>query len=392
MNEEVAKTINKEVKDSSIKSKGSSTEKSRMEVYMKITAISTSIIVLAIASLLLYSIRGVVIAFALAFLAAYILGPAVRFFERRRVNRVLVVSILYVLFVATVVISVVVLLPMIWGELMELQAGIQSSLSNPEFGKNISTKLDAIQDRLKGAFPVLENVDIRAQLDVDKAISGAASWILDSIGQLMTAITTFSGRIIWLIVLMILIPFISFFLLKDGETIKQATMKMIPSKYSEISLEVLQKIDRQRGRYIRGRIAESIILSVITIIGLRILGIKYYLVIGGIAGFANLIPYIGPVGISIPAAILAGYQYGMFHMILTIIFLVVLQIIDNAILVPLVVGKSVDLHPIVTIFVVFVGAQLLGLLGMIAAVPLTSIFIAIFQALQKEFNGHSTPA
>ena len=385
MDEEAVKVIDKEAE-------GLTAENRRLEIYMQITAIATSIIVLAIASLLLYFIRGVVIVFALSFLAAYILGPAVRFFERRRVNRVLIVSVFYVLFVGAVVVGVVLLLPMLWGELKDLQTSIQNSLSNPEFGKSISAKLAAIQNRLSSAFPALENVDIGAQLNIDEGISGAASWILNRIGRLVEAITAYSGKLIWLIIAVILIPFITFFLLKDGESIKQAAMKVIPSKYSETSIEALQKIDRQIGGYIRGRLAEAIVLSVLTIIGLRILNIKYYLVIGGIAGFANLIPYIGPVMIAIPAVILAAYQHGMFRMVMTGIFLGGLQIVDNAILIPLVVGKSVDLHPIATIFVVIVGGQLLGFLGMVVAVPLTSIFIAVFQALYKEFKSFSAPA
>jgi predicted PurR-regulated permease PerM len=385
MDEEAVKVIDETVEK---KVESSTAENRRLEIYTQITAIATSIIVLAIVSLLLYFVRGVVIVFSLAFLAAYILSPAIRFFEKRRVNRVLVVSIFYVLFVAGVVVSIVLLLPMLWGELKDLQNSIQQSLTDPEFGQKISTKLAAIEDRLARAFPALEGMDIGEQFDIDKGISGAASWILER----MVAITAYSGKVIWLIIVMILIPFITFFLLKDGETIKRAAMKVIPSKYSETCLELLQKIDRQIGRYIRGRLAESIILSVLTIIGLRILNIKYYLVIGGVAGFANLIPYIGPVGIAIPAVIMAAYQYGMFRMVVTGIFLGVVQILDNAIIVPLVVGKSVDLHPIATIFVVFVGGQLLGFLGMIMAVPLTSIFIAVFQALRKEYRSFLTPA
>lgn len=381
MNEETVKVIDEEAKRPAA-------ENRRLEIYMRVTAIATSIIVLAIASLLLYFIRGVVIVFALSFLAAYILSPAVRFFEKRGINRVLLVSVFYVLFVAAVVVGIVLLLPMLWGELRDLQSSIQQSLTDPEFGKNISAKLEAIEDRLAKTFPMLEDMDIGAQFDIDKGVSTAASWML----QRMVTVTAYSGRAIWLIIVMILIPFITFFLLKDGESIRRAAMKIIPSKHSDTSLELLQKIDRQIGRYIRGRLAESIILSVLTIIGLRILGIKYYLVIGGIAGFANLIPYIGPVMIAIPAVIIAAYQYGMFHMVITGIFLGALQIVDNAIIVPLVVGKSVDLHPIATIFVVFVGGQLLGFLGMIIAVPLTSILIAVFQALYKEFRGLSVPA
>jgi len=383
MDEETVKTVDEESGSVSGRSR-------RLENYMRVTAIATSIIVLSIAFLLLYFIRSIVLMFALAFLASYILSPAVRFFERRRINRVLIVSILYVAFVAAVVVGIVLLLPMMWSELKDLQTSIQNSLSDPEFDKNISARLETIQERLVKTFPLLESVDIASQFDIDEGVSGAASWVLDYIGQVMKAVTAYSGKLIWMIVVVILIPFITFFLLKDGGSMRRSAMKVIPSRYSETTLELLQKIDRQIGRYIRGRIAESLILSVLTIIGLSILGIKYYLVIGGIAGFANLIPYIGPVGIAIPAVILAGYQYGVFHMVITGIFLGSLQVVDNAILVPLVVGKSVDLHPVTTIFVIFVGAQLLGFLGMVIAVPVTSIMIAIFQALYREFS--STPA
>ena len=302
--------------------------------------------------------------------------------------RLLIVSILYVLFVATVVVGVVLLLPVLWGELRDLQMGIQKVLADPGFQHDMSARLEIIRDRLGKTFPMLQNVDIGAQLNIDKGLSMATSKILEYVGQLIA----YSGKVIWIVIVMILIPFVTFFLLKDGGSIKRATMKLIPSRHSKAASELLQKIDRQIGRYIRGRMAESIILSVLTIIGLRILSIKYYLVIGGLAGFANLIPYIGPVMIGIPPVIMAGYQYGAFHMVITGVFLGVLQIVDNAILVPMVVGKSVDLHPAATIFVVFVGGQLLGFLGMVIAVPLTSIIIAVFQTLLKEFRSYATSA
>ncbi len=383
MNEEDTKTANNKTNGDA---KTISVGTKRLEMYMQITAVTTSIIVLSIASLLLFYIRGVVIIFALAFLAAYVVGPAVRFFERRGINRVLIVSVFYAAFVAIVIITVVLLLPLLWGEVKDLQNGIQNSITNPEFKEKIKTKLQGIQERLARTFPQLENVDLYAQFDIEENASKAALWVLSYMGQRMGAITTYGGKLVWLVIVIILIPFITFFLLKDGESIRGAAMKLIPSKHSEVALELLQKVDSQIGRYIRGRLAESIILSVLTIVGLWILDIKYYLVIGGIAGFANLIPYIGPVMMAIPAIILAVYQHGAFHMVMTALFLGGLQVIDNAILVPMVVGKSVDLHPIVTIFAVFVGGQLLGLLGMIIAVPLTSILIAVFQALYKEFN------
>lgn len=356
-----------------------------IETYMLITAVATSAIVLTILSLLLYYIRNIMAIFGMAFLAAYVIGPAVRFFERRGMNKTLIVSIFYALFVAIVIASVLLLLPLLWGELNELGVSIQNTISDPEVGETLKIKLQEIQDKLAETFPQLENVN----LDIEESASKAALWALSYLGQRIGAIGAYSGKIIWLVIAMVVTPIIAFFLLKDGERMRRAFMKIIPDKHSETALELLQKVDMQIGRYIRGRLAESLVLSVITIIGLFILDVKYYLVIGGVAGFANLIPYIGPVGISIPAVILAGYEHGMFRMVMTGVFLGGLQVIDNAILVPLVVGKSVDLHPVVTIFAVFVGGQLLGFLGMIIAVPLTSIIIAVSQALYKDFKSLS---
>jgi len=101
----------------------------RLVVPMQITAVATSMIVMAILSLLLYYIRNIVIIFALAFLAAYVIGPAVRFFERRGMNKVLIVTVFYVLFVAIVIVSVLLLLPLLWDELNELWVSIQNTIS-----------------------------------------------------------------------------------------------------------------------------------------------------------------------------------------------------------------------------------------------------------------------
>ncbi|MDQ1328025.1 MAG: family transporter [Candidatus Poribacteria bacterium] len=362
----------------------------RMEFYLQITAMASLIIVVAIMFLLMYRIRQVLGVFVLAFLLSYIVSPSVRFLEKRKLNRTLIVGLLYLVFVAIIVVCAVIFLPMLWNELIALQFSIQDSLSNPELGKSIMENIESIKVQLSEAIPILEDYDLKSQINVDKNLNGIASWILNYIGQIVKTLTSYSGRILWVALSIFIIPFITFFLLKDGNRIKQALLRVVPKRYSQTSLDLLHIIDHQIGRFIRGKIAESILLSILTIIGLRILGIQYYFLIGSIAGFANLVPYIGPVGISIPPVLLAIYQYDILHGVITTIFLVVLQVIDNMILVPFIVGKSVDLHPLVTIFVVFVGGKTLGLLGLVAAVPLTSIFISVVQTAYKEFRNFPT--
>ncbi len=360
------------------------------EVYLKITAASSSFVVIAILFLLMYHFRQVLGVFVLAFLLSYIVSPAVRVLEKRGLNRTLTVGLLYLVFVGIITTCALIFLPMIWEELLAIQYGIQESLSDPAFSENIMSGIEDIQERLSERIPMLENLDLKSQIDINQSVNSIASWILDYIGQLIKTVTGYSKKIIWIAFSIFIIPFITFFLLKDGSLIKKTILKVIPTRYSQISTDMLQTIDRQIGKFIRGKLAESIILSIITATGLRILGIKYALVIGSISGFANLIPYIGPVGVAIPPVLLAMYQFDIIHAVITTIFLISLQVVDNMILVPFIVGKSVDLHPLVTMFVVFIGGKTLGLLGLVAAVPIASILIAIFQTAYREFRNFPT--
>ncbi|HGE71982.1 TPA: AI-2E family transporter [Candidatus Poribacteria bacterium] len=383
MNEEINKTENHKEKVHFVANR-------QMELYLQIIAISSSIIVITIMFLLMYYIRQVLGVFVLSFLISYIISPLVKILERRKINRTLSVGILYLAFVAITVVCVVVFVPMLWNELITLQFSIQDNLSNPELGKNIMSSIEDFQEQLSEAIPILKDIDLKSQFDISNSVSNIASWILNYIGQMIKTITSYGTRIAWVIISIFVIPFIVFFLLKDGNKMKKVILRLVPSRYKEVSTDLLHLIDIRIGRFIRGKLAESIILSILTAIGLKILGIKYALLIGSIAGFANLIPYIGPVGIAIPPVLLAIYQYGIFQGVITAIFLSILQFIDNMILVPFIVGKSVDLHPLVTIFVVFIGGKTLGLLGLVAAVPMASIIISIAQAIYQEFKNISS--
>ncbi len=134
---------------------------------------------------------------------------------------------------------------MIGEELGTLQYNIQNSLSDPELAKTISDNVDAFQERLSEIFPQIQQIDLKSQLNIEKGISGAASWIMNYIGQLMKAITTYSGKVILIGVAIFLIPFITFFLLKDGKLMKQTLLNIVPEKYTKTTQELLQTIDHQ---------------------------------------------------------------------------------------------------------------------------------------------------
>ena len=190
----------------------------------------------------------------------------------------------------------------------------------------------------------------------------------------------------------VIILFLTFFLLNGGRQMKKAFIQVVPNRFFEVALVLIQGLDRQLGDYLRSRLIQTIIISIIAAIGYWILGLRFAILIGIIAGLANLIPYIGPFIGAIPAIIVVflGSRFGLGWSLLAVITLtLVIQIIDNAIITPLIIGKSVELGPVTTIVVVLLGEQLLGLIGLLMAVPIAAMCKLIIEEVWTEFKGYS---
>ena len=190
----------------------------------------------------------------------------------------------------------------------------------------------------------------------------------------------------------VIILFLTFFLLNSGDQMKKALIQIVPNRFFEPALVLIQALDRQLGDYLRSRLIQTIIISIIAAIGYWVLDLRFALLIGIIAGLANLIPYIGPFIGAIPAIIVVflGTRFGPGWSLLAVIILtLVIQIIDNAVITPLIIGKSVELGPVTTIVVVLLGEQLLGLIGLLMAVPIAAMCKLIIEEVWTEFKGYS---
>ena len=190
----------------------------------------------------------------------------------------------------------------------------------------------------------------------------------------------------------VIVLFLTFFLLNSGHQMKKAFIQIVPNRFFEVALVLIQGLDRQLGDYLRSRLIQTIIISIIAAIGYWILGLRFALFIGIIAGLANLIPYIGPFIGAIPAIIVVFLEsrFGLGWSLLAVIMLtLVIQIIDNAIITPLIIGKSVELGPVTTIVVVLLGEQLLGLIGLLMAVPIAAMCKLIIEEVWRQLKGYS---
>jgi predicted PurR-regulated permease PerM len=190
----------------------------------------------------------------------------------------------------------------------------------------------------------------------------------------------------------VLVPFISFFFLKEGHRITRHLIELVPNAYFELCLNLLHKINGQIGGYIRGQLLATSVVATLSVTGLYIIDLKYYWGIGLLAGFANMIPFLGPlIGIisaSIVALATVGGVGGMSLVGKVVVVFLIVQVVDNILVQPTVLAKSVEMHPLVVLFVVMVGSQLMGIVGMLIAVPLTGILKVSTQTIYQGVKGY----
>lgn len=203
--------------------------------------------------------------------------------------------------------------------------------------------------------------------DVEKAIS---DYIVSSFKEFSTVI----GSIISIAAILVIVPFITFFLLKDSRNIFRGILNVMPNKYFEMSYWIIKKVSISMGRFVRAWIFDATFVGLCCGLGFYFIGIDNALILGVIAGLGHLIPYFGPVIGGIPAAIISIIQYGdMSHIPPLMLVIMIIYAIDNGFVQPYVFSKSVEMHPIVIILLIIAGGQLFGVLGMLLAVPTATV-------------------
>ena len=186
--------------------------------------------------------------------------------------------------------------------------------------------------------------------------------------------TMFIGGVISGLTFAVLVPFVAFFFLKEGRRLTRCLIALVPNAYFELCLNLMYQANKQIGNYIRGQLLAVLVVSVLSIGGLSIIGVYYALPLGLLAGMANVIPYLGPlIGIVCSSIVALATGGGLAMVAKVIAMFLVIQLIDNVLIQPTMVAKSVELHPLVVLFVVMVGSQFMGIVGMLIAVPLTGI-------------------
>jgi putative permease len=194
---------------------------------------------------------------------------------------------------------------------------------------------------------------------------------IEGLGNMFTSVVGFAVNLA-------IIPFITYFILAEGDTAAKKLIERIPNKYFEMTLNILNKIRSELVGYLRGWILDSAIVGVLNILGFYLIGVDYAILLGIFAGISNLIPYVGPFFGVVPALLISLTQYGDFHQAFAIlsVTLVIVQLLDNIIIQPLCFSQTVDMHPVTVVIVLIIGNSLMGIAGMLVAIPIATILKA----------------
>lgn len=304
-----------------------------------------------------YLLQNSLTIFIVSILIAFIFKPIVDFLEKRKIPRALSVFIIFALIAIILFGSLYFLIPQLISQFKELAENFND--------ERINLSLGQIENELKLRFPFLAPINLSSQIAeiFHKFLKG----ITNNFSQIFYNIFSFTA-------VLVIIPFITFFLLKDSNKLTKGILSFFPKKYYNSAQNVLTKIILQLSRYVRGWILDAAIVGTLVAIGLSILGINNFISIGFIAGIGHLIPYLGPIIGGIPAIIISLIQFGNFSMLpaLVILFAIIYSV-DNGFIQPNIFSKNTDLHPVVIIFLILAGGEILGVIGMLIAVPITTV-------------------
>lgn len=247
------------------------------------------------------------------------------------------------------------------------------------FGENIPTYAEAIKHTLKAVRDWYMGFSLPEQLHgiISQSINGVIDAIISFAQQSARGLLSITTKFIQLIV----IPVLTYYLLKDKNTIKQGLVELIPSKGRSRVTRIIHRVNNVLNNYVKGIGILSLIVGAASIAGLFSLGVKYFLILGIIAGICEAIPFVGPWIGAVPAVVVAALTSPMLAAEVAVLY-VLIQWLENHLLVPKILGDQLSLHPAAIIIAILILGKIAGAWGLFFAAPIVAILRIIYEEVQ----------
>ncbi|HHP7240018.1 AI-2E family transporter [Longibacter sp.] len=314
------------------------------------------------AAWLLWYFAGLVVYLVVGGVFAYLLRPVVDRLQGIGLGRVPAILVTFVLLFAVVSILVTSIVPFVATQVRDI-----SQLVSVEAATDVA---NYIETRVREVVPIDEGVLVKNIRQLATALVDADLVEGDKVAETVTSVVSVFTNILYAV---IIIPFITFFLLKDGVQIRRSLLQLVPNRYFEVTLAILAKVENNIGRYFRALLVQSTSIAIIASCLLWLVGLDNPIAIGLFTGLANTIPYFGPFLGFLGGSLVGIAQTGTFSLVPGVaIAMGLTQLADNVLLQPLIFSRAAQAHPLVILFVVLIGAQLGGIVGMLIAIPLST--------------------
>lgn len=308
----------------------------------------------------LFAIREIVLLFIISIIIASAIDPLADFLYRKKVPRALSVLLVYILFFGFIVLIVSLLVPPITQEF--------KLIAESDFRDEFTSKIGVYKDQLSGFGETIQN-----------SLKELAGGISGTIFQ--TTKSVFTG-----VVSVITVLAISFYLTVEENGMKNLIKHLTPYKHQAYAMKLVYKIQRKIGSWVLGQLILSIVIFGLTFLGLTLLKVEFALVLALIAGLLEIVPYIGPFISVIPAVFFAFLQAPPLALAVLVLYIIIQQL-ENHVVVPIVMSKSVGLNPVIVILGILIGGTLGGIIGAVIAVPVIagiSVFISDMYGMDQE--------
>ena len=333
------------------------------------------VLAIAVSVSLIYLLQSILAPFLLGAFFAYLGDPLVVWLETKRLGRSFSVFVVFSVLFLFFLLGFILIIPVLGDQISYLQERIPFALNWIEV-----ELLPWLQQKF-AINPVFIKKNL-LNVDLSASLLKSSAWLGGFFSQM-----THSGML-FLGVLgnAVLIPVVTFYLLRDWDYLVKKTADLIPRRFIVKTVSFVKEANEVLSAFFKGQLLVMLSLGIVYAVGLWFVGIRLAFLIGLLSGLASIIPYLGfAVGLS-SAFLAAFFQFNDWqHFVYVLVVFMIGQFLESSLLTPLLVGDRIGLHPVVVIFSIMAGGQLFGITGMLLALPSMAVFAVAFRAIHEKY-------
>lgn len=301
----------------------------------------------------------------------FLFNPIVNFLAKGKVPKGLAILLIYVVFIGLIGLLIGTVGPSLSRQFADL---IQNT---PAYIKEAKNFFEGMSQTVWFKWTMQQDY-----VSFDKVINTLQTYLTSLPARITNSLSSVFSVVTNITLVIVTVPFILFYMLKDGHKFSGAILKFVPTQYRKSGAIVLKDTVDTLATYIQGQLLVCLFVGLGTFIGYLIIGLPYAILFALLCAVTNIIPYVGPFLGGAPAFIVA-FLNSPTQALLVVIVILIVQQLDGNVISPLVIGKKLNTHPLTIIILLLVAGNLAGILGMILAVPTYSVAKTIILNIVK---------